>query len=165
MAKLTAKQKRFCDEYLLDLNATQAAARAGYKDPNIGRQLITKNNVAEYICKNQQELQQRTEISQEKVINALAEIAFSDTTDFAVEGLPIVPGARHKTSSKIKSLELIGKHFGLFERNAASATPNNNLFDAIQNSGKGVCADGIPELQQAADNEPAVVEDSGVSEQ
>ena len=46
--KLTEKQKRFCEEYLVDLNATQAAARAGYKDPNIVRQLITKNNVSQY---------------------------------------------------------------------------------------------------------------------
>lgn len=51
MARLTDKQKRFVAEYLVDLNATQAAKRAGYKDPNIGRQLITKNNVSAAIQK------------------------------------------------------------------------------------------------------------------
>ncbi len=50
MSTLKGKQARFVEEYLKDLNATQAAARAGYKDPNIGRQLITKNNVADAIA-------------------------------------------------------------------------------------------------------------------
>ena len=49
MSKLAPKQARFVEEYLIDLNATQAAIRAGYKNGEIGRQIITKNNVLEAI--------------------------------------------------------------------------------------------------------------------
>ena len=82
MAKLTEKQKRFADEYLVDLNATQAAARAGYKDPNFGRQLLTKTNVSEYIQRRQKSMQAKTEITQDRVLTELAKIGFANLTDF-----------------------------------------------------------------------------------
>ena len=50
MAKLTAKQQRFCDEYLIDLNATQAAIRAGYSEKNarnIASENLAKPNIRE----------------------------------------------------------------------------------------------------------------------
>ncbi len=78
MAKLTQKQQCFVDEYLIDLNATAAAERAGYKDPNIGRQLITKNNVAEAIEKRKADRSARTEITQDRVLREYARIAFFD---------------------------------------------------------------------------------------
>ena len=76
--RLTAKQERFIAEYLIDLNATQAAKRAGYSDPNIGRQLITKNNVAAAIAKGRAKQEQRAEIKADDVIRELAKIAFTD---------------------------------------------------------------------------------------
>ena len=60
---LTEKQKRFVDEYLIDLNATAAARRAGYKDPNKGRQLVTKGNISKYIQEQLQTRSQRTNIT------------------------------------------------------------------------------------------------------
>lgn len=99
MARLTEKQKRFVAEYLVDLNATQAATRAGYKDPNIGRQLITKNNVADAIQKALKKREQRTEITQDRVLAELAAIALTDRTQIAkvvkkqarnpIDGLPL----------------------------------------------------------------------------
>ena len=84
MAKqLTPKQKLFVEEYLVDLNATQAAIRAGYKNPDIGRQLITKNNVQEKIQERMHDREIRTEITQDKVLKELAAIAFSNGSDFA----------------------------------------------------------------------------------
>uniref|UniRef100_UPI001482B48E terminase small subunit n=2 Tax=Enterobacteriaceae TaxID=543 RepID=UPI001482B48E len=50
---LTAQQRLFVAEYLKDNNATAAAARAGYSDPNYGRQLITNPNVAQAIARQQ----------------------------------------------------------------------------------------------------------------
>lgn len=83
---LTAKQKRFCDEYLIDLNATQAAIRAGYS-PKTAEQtasrLLRNVKVQEYIAKRQKELSRSTEITQERVIKELALIAFSNATDYA----------------------------------------------------------------------------------
>lgn len=75
---LTPKQARFVDEYLVDLNATRAAARAGYSDPNIGRQLITKNNVQEAISAKMAEREKRTEITQDRVLLEAARLALFD---------------------------------------------------------------------------------------
>lgn len=58
MAKLTAKQKRFCDEYLIDLNATQAAIRAGYSKKTaraIANENLTKPAIKEYINQRMEE--------------------------------------------------------------------------------------------------------------
>lgn len=158
--KLTAKQKKFVDEYLIDLNATQAAARAGYKDPNIGRQLITKNNVSDYIQKRQSIREQRTEITQDKVLKELANIAFANGTDYAKvikQGqcsiVGIVPtdqltteqksavacikqtqaGVEIKLNDKLKALELIGKHLGMFDGHTQNEDDeeDDNLYNAI----------------------------------
>ena len=64
--KLTPKQQRFIDEYLVDLNATQAAIRAGYSEktaPEIGRQNLMKLDIKEAIAKRQQKRAERTEIT------------------------------------------------------------------------------------------------------
>lgn len=75
---LTPKQKQFVAEYLVDLNATAAAKRAGYKDPNIGRQLITKNNVSDAIQIAIADRQERTKITQDMVLRETAKLAFFD---------------------------------------------------------------------------------------
>lgn len=75
---LTPRQQRFVEEYMVDLNATQAAARAGYKDGNIGRQLITKNNVAAAIQVAKEALSKRTGITVERVAKELALLGFVD---------------------------------------------------------------------------------------
>lgn len=95
-------------EYLVDLNATQAAIRAGYKNPEIGRQLLTKNNVSAEIQKEKAARSKRTEITQDYVLKKLKEIADKDASDCQDSDL--------KYSSKIKALELLGKHVGAFER-------------------------------------------------
>lgn len=85
MDKLTAKQKRFCDEYLKDLNATQAAIRAGYSESRaseIGYQLLQKTTVQAEIQKRQADRAERTEITQDMVVKELAAIAFADATDY-----------------------------------------------------------------------------------
>lgn len=119
---LTPKQKAFVQEYLVDLNATAAAKRAGYKDPNIGRQLITKNNVSAAIQKAMWCREQRTEITQDYVIDKLREIADKEASDGQDSDL--------KYSSKIKALELLGKHVGAFERRSGSS--DGALADLIK---------------------------------
>lgn len=105
---LTPKQERFIQEYLVDLNATKAAVRAGYKNPEIGRQLIAKNNVYAAIQEAKDARSERTEITQDYVLNKLKEIAEKTASDCQYSDL--------KYSSKIKALELLGKHVGVFER-------------------------------------------------
>ena len=103
---LTPKQERFVQEYLVDLNATQAAIRAGYKNAEIGRQLITKNNVSAAIQEAKRKRSERTKISQDYVLMGLREIADQEASDAAASEL--------KYSSKLKALELLGKHLGMF---------------------------------------------------
>lgn len=86
MANLTAKQQRFCDEYLVDLNATQAAIRAGYSEKRAGEQayqLLQKTPIQEYIQKRKQERVERTEITQDFVLKELMDMASVNATDYA----------------------------------------------------------------------------------
>lgn len=78
---LTEKIKRFCDEYLVDLNATRAAIRAGYSPASAYSQahdLLKKPDVQAYLDIKRKELQERTGISQERVLREYARIAFFD---------------------------------------------------------------------------------------
>jgi len=79
--KLTAKQEKFCNEYLINLNATQAAIRAGYSEKTaavIGAENLIKPNIANFIQERQKELQEETGITQKRVLEEYAKIAFSD---------------------------------------------------------------------------------------
>ena len=98
---LTPKQARFVDEYLIDLNATQAAIRAGYKNGEIGRQIITKNNVLEAIQAAQAKLSERTLVTQDMVINGLLK-------ETKLEG----EGSSH--SARVSAWAHLGKHLGMF---------------------------------------------------
>lgn len=82
---LNPKQERFVQEYLIDLNATQAAIRAGYSQKTaevIGHKLVKKRLVAEAILKAQQKRGLKTEITQERILFELAIIAFSNMPDY-----------------------------------------------------------------------------------
>jgi len=82
---LSVKQKAFVDEYLIDLNATQAAIRAGYSvktADRIGPELLGKTCVAEQIQKRMRDREKRTEITQDRVLKELADIAFDDIKNY-----------------------------------------------------------------------------------
>lgn len=82
---LTEKQRRFIDEYLIDLNATQAAIRAGYsakRASELGYQLLQKTTVSEAIAEAMAERSKRTGVSQDRVIREYARIGFAKITDF-----------------------------------------------------------------------------------
>ena len=127
MANLTPKQQRFVEEYLIDLNATQAAIRAGYKNGEIGRQLITKNNVSEAIQEAQNKRTERTEITQDYVLSNIQKVVERCMQQEAVQsrdGSPLlVEGPEgnlaclfeFKEAGALKGLELLGKHLGMFK--------------------------------------------------
>lgn len=78
---LTPKQQRFVDEYLIDLNATQAAIRAGYSEKTArsqGQRLLTDDDIAAAIQRAQDERAERTGIDAERVLQELGRIGFSD---------------------------------------------------------------------------------------
>lgn len=121
MAKLTDKQKRFCEEYLIDLNARQAAIRAGYPAKRASEQayqLLQKTTVSAYIEKLRQEQQQRTQITADAVLGELAKIA--STEDVEITG-----------KEKLKALELLGKHLGLFQNGADNSAALEKLDEVL----------------------------------
>ena len=84
--KLTPKQMRFVDEWLIDFNGKQAAIRAGYSAKTAeatAARLLRNVKVQAEISRRQKDLQRRTEISQDRVVKELARIAFADASDYA----------------------------------------------------------------------------------
>lgn len=82
---LTAKQKRFCEEYIIDLNAAQAAIRSGYSENTaraIGSENLTKPDIQEYIQQLMDKRSKRTEITADMVLKEYAKIGFSNITDY-----------------------------------------------------------------------------------
>lgn len=78
---LSNKQRRFVDEYLVDLNATQAAIRAGYAPKRadaIGYENLRKPDIAAHISERMKDREKRTEITQDMVVAELAKIGFAD---------------------------------------------------------------------------------------
>lgn len=159
MAKLTPKQERFCEEYLIDLNATQSAIRAGYSVNTANRiasELLSKLDIQEKIAELKAERSKRTEITQDRVIKELAAMAFAKATDYArVEGglVFITPTAELTPTqqaaivgikqtqagieiklAKDRALEMLGRHLGMFndklELSGAVANPYANLTEA-----------------------------------
>lgn len=191
--KLTPKQRRFIDEYLIDLNATQAAIRAGYSEKtaySIGLQTLKKLEIQAEIQKRRNRLQNKLEITQERVLQELAAIAFANGADYAKvvnsgllptvemiptdelppEKLPAIAGIKAnqygvevKLHDKVKALELLGKYLGTFDGGPAQEQTENNLFEAIDSIGEEGF-DDLPEIQQTAENDAAVVEDEEVPE-
>lgn len=145
---LTAKQRAFVDEYLVDLNATQAAIRAGYSEKSAdsqAAQLMANPKVAAEVQTALDKRATRTEVTADRVIAELARIAFSDLRDVArwnEDALSLIDSesltedaaralrevvattsqTEHGTTNrlhvkqhdKLKALELLGKHLGMF---------------------------------------------------
>lgn len=158
MAKLTDKQKRFCEEYLVDLNATQAAIRAGYSKKTadrIANQNLRKLDVQNYLHLLMDKRSKRTEITADRVLQELAAIAFSDRTELAQVGeygeVTFTPtehlkdevkktiagiengkyGTKVTTYDKVKALELLGKHLGLFTAGADNSVALDKLDEVL----------------------------------
>lgn len=125
MAKLTAKQQRFCDEYLIDLNATQAAIRAGYSKRS-ARQIADKNMskdyIREYIDKRLAEKETELIANQDEVLKYLTSVlrGESQSTEIVVEGVgegcSEARTIQKEPSEKdrLKAAELLGKRYGIY---------------------------------------------------
>ncbi len=150
MRKLNDKQKRFAAEYIRDLNMTQAAIRAGYSDKTayaIGSKLLKKVEIKELIKKKMDERARRTEITADMVVQELAKHAFcnpkafyndngklkdvKDIPDEAVVALSSIDVGEEsdigqttkiRLSDKLKALELLGKHLGIFDEKGSLLT-------------------------------------------
>ena len=113
---MTKKQKRFVEEYLIDLNATQAAIRAGYSPhtaKDIGCENLAKPNIAAAISQAMAERSRRTGINQDRVLQELARIGFAKITDVVdPETAKIRPDASEDDLACIQSIKIKPNEFG-----------------------------------------------------
>lgn len=115
MTKLNSKQVRFCEEYLIDLNATQAAIRAGYSEKTateMGYENLTKPHIAEYVAELKAKRSDKTTIDAAWVLNAAKKVHDRCMQEEAVTDRDGAPTGEYKFehSGANKALEIIGKH-------------------------------------------------------
>lgn len=112
---LTDKQKQFCKEYLVDLNATQAAIRAGYSEKTanrIGHENLTKLDVAKEIQRLMDKRSEKVKITAEDVLNDIL-----DTRDTLAQNMLKSDSGEVDSAvanARLKANELLGKHLKLF---------------------------------------------------
>lgn len=139
---LTDKQERFCLEYLIDLNATQAAIRAGYSEDSAritGPENLSKHAVAERIAEMQAERSARTKIDADYVLRQSVKLhercmqeidpeTFMGDQVTDENGRPIF---KFNAQGAAKALELVGKHVNVqaFKENVAIQADMNVSLD------------------------------------
>ena len=122
---MTAKQMRFCDEYLIDLNATQAAIRAGYSEKTAGviaNENLNKPNIKEYIENRMAEKEASLIANQNEVLKYLTSVLRGESQsevvvvenigDFTSEARTMKKAPDEK--ERLKAAELLGKRYGLY---------------------------------------------------
>lgn len=147
MRGLTDKQARFVQEYLVDLNATQAAIRAGYSARTaewIGPQLLGKSHVSNAIAMKMADRSKRTEITADLVmrdVEAIKRDAMRESTD--KDGNP----AMVNHAAALKACELQGKHLGMFTDKVAMTIESSSdeeldakIVDLLRKTGIGKTA-------------------------
>lgn len=123
--KLTPKQQRFVEEYLVDLNATQAAIRAGYSARTANEQaarLLAKVSISQAIAAAMEERSKRVEIDADYVLKNLVEIierSMQRAPVLTMKGEQVVDDEgrsvwRFDGKNAIRALELLGKHKGMW---------------------------------------------------
>lgn len=177
MRELTNKQQRFVEEYLVDLNATRAGIRAGYKHPDNGRQLLTKTHVQAAIQKAFDKRAERTHVTADKVVKELARLAFTDMRSFvrwgpggftfvdsddlpkdetaAVTKVKLNPtqfGDRMEIElgHKDSALRMLAEHVGLFDSKGGNDDP---LEDVARRWKEGMDADSNREPEPVPEAE------------
>lgn len=128
--KLTSKQKRFCEEYIVDCNATQAAIRAGYSKKTAneqGARLLAKVSINEYINELLEKVKNNKIADATEVMEYLTSVmrGESESEIVVVEGV----GDGHSEArrmdkspdekERLKAAELLGRRYGLFKDNVA----------------------------------------------
>ena len=121
---MNAKQKRFCDEYLIDCNATQAASRAGYSPKTakqIGQENLTKPDLKKYIDEQLEQIHSEKTADAQEVLEYLTAVMRGEHTEQVLkligEGVQTVTDIDVSARERLKAAELIGKRYGMFKDN------------------------------------------------
>lgn len=158
---MTEKQKRFVEEYLIDLNAKQAAIRAGYSVKNadkIGSELLGKTRVKQAVSEAIAERSRRTGVNQDRVVRELARIAFSNFSDIVdPDTARIKENATEDDLACIQSIKIKPNEFGterevrLFDKRAALVDLGKHLGMWNKDAGGEPGEDGVMIVNDAPD--------------
>ena len=161
-AELHPREARFVEEYVIDLNATQAAIRAGYSERSAGQrgyELLRKPHIAAAIKAAMKERSARTGITADRVIQELALLGFADMGDFAqwdrgyvtlnnstsldeTKRRAVIEVSENRNGVKIKlgdkkgALDLLGKHLGIYDEKPDPEAGKQNVVFYIPNNGR-----------------------------
>lgn len=121
---MNARQKRFCDEYLIDCNATQAAIRAGYSPKTAkvtGAKMLTNANLKAYIDEQLERIHNEKTADAQEVLEYLTAVMRGQHTEQALqligEGVQTITDIDVSARERLKAAELIGKRYGMFKDN------------------------------------------------
>lgn len=121
---MNARQKRFCDEYLIDCNATQAAIRAGYSPKtakSIGQENLTKPDLKAYIDEQLERLHNEKTADAQEVLEYLTAVMRGQhreqTLQLVGDGVQTIANIDVSARERLKAAELIGKRYGMFRDN------------------------------------------------
>lgn len=136
MVELNDKQKRFCEEYLIDLNATQAAIRAGYSKKTafiIGFENLRKPNIQQFISVIQQKISDKNGNLTQRVIDELVKVGFSNIQDYIHSGNGIVDLSEIeiKKAAAVSSIKKSVTTFGTEENGGVKEVVEFKLWDKI----------------------------------
>lgn len=148
---MTNKQKRFADEYLVDLNATQAAIRAGYKEKTAysqGQRMLKNVEIKTYIEEQLEWLHNERTADAQEVIEYLTSVLRGESegeelvNEFQGDGISKAVNVKKKPSEKdkLRAAELLGKRFGIFtDKIENKVTVSDKLADVFaQMGGEGL---------------------------
>ena len=118
---MNQRQKKFCDEYLIDCNATQAAIRAGYSSKTakqIGQRMLTNVDLKDYIDAQLERIHNEKTADAQEVMEYLTSVMRGEHTEqvlkLAGDGVQTVTDIDVSAKERLKAAELIGKRYGLF---------------------------------------------------
>lgn len=121
---MNARQKRFCDEYLIDCNATQAAIRAGYSPKTakqIGQRMLTNVDLKAYIDEQLERIHNEKTADAQEVLEYLTAVMRGQHTEQTLQligdGVQKIADIDVSAKERLKAAELIGKRFGMFKDN------------------------------------------------
>lgn len=121
---MNAKQKRFCDEYLIDCNATQAAIRAGYSPKTAkvtGAKMLTNANLKAYIDEQLERIHNEKTADAQEVLEYLTAVMRGQHTEQTLQligdGVQKIADIDVSAKERLKAAELIGKRYGMFKDN------------------------------------------------
>lgn len=160
--KLSDKQKKFCEEYIIDFNQTQSAIKAGYSAKtaySIGNENLKKPDIQAYIKELLSKREERTQITADMVVKEWAKIAFFDIRkifhkeggllnphDLDDETATVISSIKardvkvgddietikeYRLNDKMKALDMLAKHLGMFEKEKEDNNDTNVNLEIV----------------------------------